>query len=233
MLDTAARKIVLERGWLTRTPPSFQRVVLGHCRLQCFEAGAIVYNLGDPPGGMYGVVSGSIGITVAPQEEGPYFAHIGRPGDWFGEMAAFTGEPRAVGIIVRRKARLLHLPLPAIREITSESSDAWRLLALVTHSHLTLAIGATDDLMIRDDFQRFIAILLRLGDCRRPYKSRTSAGEIDANQEDLALMANLARNTVGVFLRRLEAAGHIERSYRLIRIANPDALRALVLERKA
>jgi CRP/FNR family cyclic AMP-dependent transcriptional regulator len=41
-------------------------------------------------------------------------------------------------------------------------------------------------------------------------------------------MANLARTTVNTVLRTLEAAGHIEVSYRRVRILAPDALRTIL-----
>ena len=41
-------------------------------------------------------------------------------------------------------------------------------------------------------------------------------------------MTNLARTTAGAVLRRLEASGYLEVSYRRVRILAPDALRAIL-----
>ena len=224
----AARKIVIDNGWLSLTPASFQRVVLDRCRLEEFKAGQCIFMAGDPPGGMYGLVSGGLGISIAPGERGPYFAHLAKPGTWFGENSAIAEKPRRIGLTATRDALLLHLPLAKINEIVARDPAAWRLIALVTSGHIDLAIGACDDLMLRDHVKRCIAVLLRLGGCR--YVSPTDAqhAEIDFSQDEIATLANVARTTVGRVLRNLEKAGHIQQRYRRIGILAPDSMRAML-----
>jgi CRP-like cAMP-binding protein len=225
-LETA-RKIAVTHGWLSLTPPPFQNAVLQRCRLQSCKAGQTIYMVGDPPGGMYGLVSGGLGVTIAPGERGPYFGHLARPGTWFGEAAAMTRQPRRVGLTATRDAELLHLPLSKIDEIVSEDPSAWRMFALVTLGHLDMAIGACDDLMMRDHVKRCVAILLRLGGCRHVSAPATLI-DIDLSHDDIATLANVARTTAGSVLRSLEKAGQIEQSYRRIRILAPDALRDML-----
>ncbi len=183
---------------------------------------------GDPPGGMYGLVSGGVGISIAPGERGPYFAHLGRPGTWFGEAAAILRQPRRVGLTATRKAELMYLPIEKIDEIIVRDSNAWRLFSLVTVGHLEMAIGACDDLMLRDHVKRCIATVLRLGGCRYVSPPNAPSVEIDARQDEIATLANVARATAGLVLRDLEAKGLIENTYRRICILAPDALRAML-----
>jgi CRP-like cAMP-binding protein len=223
-----ARKIASANGWLSLTPPSFQSAVLDRCRLQGFAAGQSIYSVGDPPGGMYGLVSGGLAISIAPGERGPYFGHLARPGTWFGEAAIVTRQPRRVGLTATRKAELLHLPMEKFEEIVAKDANAWRLFALVTLGHLDMAIGACDDLMLRDHVKRCVALLLRLGGCRHATAKPSAPAEIDLSQDDIATLANVARTTAGAVLRSLEKAGHIKRTYRYIKILAPDALRAML-----
>ena len=95
----------------------------------------------------------------------------------------------------------------------------------MTIDHLDLAMGGSDDLMIRNHLKRFIAVLLRLGDCRLAGPSDRRPIEIDINHEDIAHMANVARTTAGAILRELEAEGHLCLAYRRIDILAPEALR--------
>ncbi len=94
---SAAHKIAIDNGWLSVTPTSFQNTVLEGCRLRCFKAGESIFRVGDPPGGMFALVSGSVGVSIAPGERGPYFVHLAQPGTWFGEAAAITRRPVASG----------------------------------------------------------------------------------------------------------------------------------------
>ena len=228
MDQVVPRENALNEGWLSHTPLSFQRAVLDRCLHEQFKAGTQVYSIGDEPGGMFGIVSGGLGVSIAPGEHGPYIAHFAMPGTWFGEASAITRQPRRVGLIATRDSELLHLPLRAIDEIVRRDPSAWRFFALVTIGFLDLAVGGIDDLMIRDHIKRFVAILLRMGDCR--YFNTRGEGpiEVDVNHEDLAHMANVARTTAGTILRKLEADGHVALSYRRIIILAPDTLRKML-----
>ena len=174
---------------------------------------------------MYGLVDGNLALSIAPGERGPYVAHFAQPGTWFGEAAAFTEQPRRIGLAVTRDTEALHLPLPAIREIVAADPGAWRFFGLAAIAHNDVAIGGADDLLIRDHVKRSVAVLLRLGGCRYRTPDGRPPVEVDVSQEDFAVMTNLARTTAGTVLRKLAADGHIEVSYRRVRILAPDALR--------
>jgi len=222
-----AHAIVSHEGWLSFTPPTFRQTVLARCKLQAHQAGAMIYSVGDPPGGMFGLVSGSFAISIAPGERGPYVAHFARPGTWFGEAAAFTEQPRRIGLAVTRNGKVLHLPLPAIREIVAADPSAWRFFGLAAIAHNDTAIGVGDDLLIRDHVKRSVAVLLRLGGCR--YRTQSAQPiEVDVSQEDFAAMTNTARTTAGSVLRALEASGAVKVTYRRVSILAPDRLRAML-----
>ena len=93
---------------------------------------------------MYGLVRGSFALSIAPRERRPYIAHFARPVMSFGEAAAFTEQPRRIGLVVTRDSKLLHLPLTAIREIVARDPGAWRFFGLASILHI-VAIGAADD----------------------------------------------------------------------------------------
>lgn len=226
-----ARSVAMDHGWLSLTHPAFRMAVLERSALQAFSAGETIYCVGDPPGGLYGLILGSVGVSIAPGERGPYLAHFARPGTWLGEGPLITGGPRQVGLTATRACHVLHLPLHAFQEIVAEDPTCWRYVALLTSIHLGTAIGAADDLMIRDHVQRFIAILLRLGGCRLASPQNAAAIEFHVSQEDIAVMANVARTTAGAILRRLAKHGHIDLSYSRVRILAPDALRKMLADR--
>ena len=224
----SARAIAANQGWLSLTPVPFREAVLDQSHLLSVAAGEMIYQVGDAPGGLYGLIAGRLGVSIAPGENGPYLAHFIQPGTWVGEGCAVTGRPRQVGLSATRACVLLHLPLHGLQEIVHKDPAAWRFVALLTALHLDVAIGAADDLMIRDHVKRFIAILLRLGGCRLTNPTHKGPIEVHANQHELAQLSNIARTTAGSVLRTLTLAGHIEHSYRHIRILAPDALRAML-----
>ena len=84
---------------------------------------------------------------------------------------------------------------------------AWRFFGLAAIAHYDTAIGAADDLLIRDHVKRSVAVLLRLGGCRYRTPPGAQPIEVDVSQEDFAVMTNLARTTAGTVLRTFEAVG--------------------------
>ena len=222
----AARDIVGREGWLSLVPAWFRQTVFERTILQRYQAGEGLYAVGDGPGGIYGLVSGSVRVTIAPGDEGPFFAHLMQPGIWIGEGPALSGQPRLVGLSAGRDSEVLHLPLAAIHAIVEATPAAWRFIGALALVNTQLSIGIINDLMIRDDTKRFIATLLRLGGCRQSLPVRTPPIAVDASQEELGTMANLARTTVSLILKRLEAAELVALDYRRVIILQPDRLRA-------
>ena len=102
-----AHAIVSREGWLSFAPPPFRQTVLALCKLEALKAGGTIYSVGDPPGGMFGLVRGSFALSIAPGERGPYVAHFARPSTWFGEAAAFTEQPRRISLAVTRELEIL------------------------------------------------------------------------------------------------------------------------------
>jgi CRP-like cAMP-binding protein len=221
-----AREIVSTRGWLSQTPEDFRLAVLSRVSLQSFKPGQSIYSVDDPPGGMYGLASGSVKVSVAPGDDVPVLAHIMTPGSWAGYGSAVTGCRRIAGLSAGRNCHALFLPLHAINEIAARDPLAWRYIAALALMDLKIALGAMDDLMIRDEFRRMIAVLLRAGGFRHGDGGERAPLWLDLSQSELAAMSNLARTTTGAFLHRLEAEGHVEIRYGQIGVLAPEALRA-------
>ena len=215
-------------GWLSRTPDEFRLNLLGRCRFLKVGEGELVYGLDDPPGGIYGVASGSVAITMAPQERGPYFAHLMGVGSWFGLAAAMHKQSRIVGMKATRPSKLLLLPMAEFDALVTENPGAWRYFTAMALMNASIATNAADDLLIRDASRRCIATLLRLAGLRNGSSLTPPLSEVDITQEELAYLSNLSRNAAGLLLRDLQKRGYIELAYKSIRILNAGALQELV-----
>lgn len=226
--NVKAKSIFTTTGWLSQTPASFQRDVLSRCVRRKIKADEPIYPWGSAPDGLFGIVSGSLAFEIAPAERGPYLAYFLRPGAWFGGAPVRPG-PRVAGLRATRASELLHLPVSAMNIIVEKDLTAWRYFAEVSLVHLRNAICVCDDLMIRNHVRRFVAMLLHAAGCRLSTPPDSEPIEVDALQDQLANMSNVARTTAGPILRRLAREGLIDISYRRIRVRNPDALRAMLI----
>ena len=194
---------------------------------QC--AGATIYSVGDPPGGMFGLVRGNLALSIAPGERGPYVAHFADRDVVMGDRREAEEPPCSGGsaATISRMAGSRQVQVPEIRR--DPEADPPRLpgegRCLAEPGARS---GAADDLLIRDHVKRSVAVLLRLGGCRQRTPPGAAPIEVDVSQEGFAAMTNLARTTAGTVLRTLEASGHVKVSYRRVRIVAPDALRAML-----
>ena len=222
-----AKTIIATRGWLSQTPEDFRRAVLSRVSLQSYEAGESIYSVGDPPGGMYGLAAGSVKIASASGRARPLSRsyHDPRPLErlWTGDRRLQPDRrPHARGAI----ARFCFSPFMRSTRSPRAIPGSWRYIAGLSLSDTQIALGAMDDLTIRDEFHRCIAILLRSGGLRHVNWNNGEPVRVDVNQSELAHMSNLSRSALGGFLRKLEAEGEIEIGYGQIGILKPAALRA-------
>jgi CRP/FNR family transcriptional regulator, cyclic AMP receptor protein len=227
----AARDLVSRSGWLGQTPVEFQKAVLNRVLLRKYEVGETVYTIGDPTGGIYCLLHGTLRVAIAPDQHGPYLAHLLRPGTWFGEGPLISGRPRLIGLSATVPTEVLQLPLHALNDILRSDPGAWRWIAALTLGNFETAIGVISDLMMRDHVKRFVACLLRLGGCRGTTPNFTRAIEVDISQVDLATMSNVARTTANAILGDLDAKGMVKLTYRRIVILAPDKLSAMLDEK--
>lgn len=223
MIDPALRSLD-ETGWLAATPEPFRTSVLAACRLRTFARGETVYGFDDPPGGLWGVASGTIAIEIASAEHGLHVAHLLHPGAWIGEAALVARTARRVGAVATRPSTLAFMPLAELDRILAAEPGNWRWLALLAVLHTDIAVAVANDLMIRQTTARVAAILLHLAGCRDG--KCQAAAEIEVSQSDLARMCALSRTAFAGQLKRLRELGLIEADYRRIRIVSPARLKA-------
>lgn len=225
-----ARKAALSRGWLAGAPDDFKMAVLDRATYRSVETGATIFSCGDPPGGLFFLASGAMKFSVLLEEQGPMFAHLMWPGAWFGEGPLISDGPRISSVVAARPSELLGVSLSSMNEVFSKDPGAWRYIARLAFFNTLAALGGAADLMIRDPAKRFIATLLRVAGCRTMTPQEADSIEISASQEDLAFMSNIARSSVNEILGKLQAAGHVQLSYRRIVIRAPERLREMLLD---
>lgn len=228
MSDWPAELNVLhDGGWLADTPERFRAAVLSRCLLKRYARDESLYHAGDPPGGLYGLISGGISIELSPNDREPHLGFLARPGFWIGEVSVLARRPRVIGVRSSQESLIAHLPLAQWDLIVQSQPEAWRWFAFLILRNELLAVAVAGALMIRDSATRVAAMLLILaGD-----GAEADAGQaIEVSQDDIANLTGLSRSTVRHALDGLEAGGLIERSYRRIRVVDFPGLRRRRME---
>lgn len=214
-----ASKIVSRTGWLVNRPAAFREKVLAHTRLVSFERGAAVYRIGDPPDGIYGLVSGLLRIELVAGGTGGQVAFVAWPGFWIGVAAAMHRHKRKVTVDAASYSWLLSLPLRAFEALTTDAEDTRQFASLINENN-DIAIAAARDLMNPNVGCRVASRLLAIFGGDPDSSGRTIA----ITQADLAGLCNLSRKTINQELARLEKTGAISRAYGRLALRDPDKL---------
>jgi CRP-like cAMP-binding protein len=223
---TAFAALFARRGWLSAQPPSFRDRLLGMARTIRVARGQWVFAIDDPPGGIYGVISGGIGIEGG----GPFhmlrLGHILRTGSWFGHHPLLSaGGRRTQGMRAMEDSALLEVPLAPLDALLRTDPLAARCVGAMADDGSILATRVISDLLIPDAPRRVAAVLLRVTAADEGVEPPHPDGFL-MTQAELGEMANVARPNVNRVLRRFLENGWISKSYQRLRVTDPGALRS-------
>ncbi len=218
----------LTTGWLGQAETPLRKALLEAGHIRHFGDGATIYTFDQDQVCLWGVASGLVRISIAMNEQEPKLAHCGGPGFWFGEVPVITGRRRAVQATASGETRLCAIHRSDIAAIAGRNPEAWRLVASLSVLNQLTAIGAGEDLMIRDPRKRIVAVLLRLAGHRNAFQGTAAIPTVPVTQAELAEASTLSRSSAAVILKDLAKQGSIRTDYRSIAILDPTALEALL-----
>ena len=180
-----------------------QRLRDAAVRRKCLS-GTVFWTYGDQPDGLYGLITGSVRMDTIWSHHGPSMLSIFHAGAWLGEAEFLADSPRITSMSALRSCEYLFIGAKSIETIARERPELWRGIGLLAFEHLSLAVAALDDAMIRSSSARLAAVLVRLCGARLGTAEESVSLEIDVTQSDLAQMANISRSVVGNHLEDLE-----------------------------
>lgn len=211
-----ARDILSSIGWLSHQPEEFQEEVFRRAMPVKYRAGEYIYRMGDPIGGIIGVVSGAVIVSVAPPNALPQLLHVMTPGEWTGEGPFLSREPRRVNLQAAIDTSGVYLPLDLMDQMAGRDPLATRRFTQIMMINLDLVLRAFYDLQQSDEYRR-VALALR----------RVVALEntpIPLSQEALGMLANVSRKTINAALKRFAKSGWVRSAYRSVTVLDRDGL---------
>lgn len=215
---------MVRRGWLADTPAGFRRKILGMGRQLAVKRGHQLFSFGDPPGGLYAVLSGGIGLEGCSHNLHQLrLGHVVREGGWFGQGPVLGHPMRSIGSRALEDSRLFLVPLPALSAWVNEDAEAARLVGELADLNSRLLVHMTCDLLIPDAGRRTAAVLLRVSGALDGVEPIHPNGCL-LNQSELGEMANVSRHHVNRLLSQFTQRGWITKSYGRLRLLNVAAL---------
>ncbi|CAI2399045.1 Catabolite activation-like protein [Serratia proteamaculans] len=220
MLDMSrvvAERLICERGWLSHMPEPFRIRLLKNAALLKFEAGQIIFRSGEPSGGIYGLVAGTVIVNTAPPDSTPRLIHIALPGGWTGEDSFMTGQPRRIELVAQSDTWVMHVPIKTMEQMVALNPNDIRAFGTISILASDSLFRIVHDLQKKDVSTRIASALHRM--------SWTPDSPVTVSQENLSIITNTSRKQVNSVIQRFVENGWVETSYRSITVTNPVALR--------
>lgn len=206
-LSSQARTILEQGLWLRSIDPAFAAAVLDAARTLQAPKGQLIYEILDPVGGLYGVVSGLVAARLDLDHAEVLTAHAFGPGDWFGEASFITGMPRQVTTAALSDCNLAYVSKADLQEICDNTPSGWRSIGSQSAISTGVAARVARNLLISDPRRRVRSVLT---DLSGPESARR---DLPLTQNDLAEMCALSRSAISKILHEFETCGFCQRKY--------------------
>ena len=217
-----ALEIVGSQGWFSKRSAKVRAQLSEVAKLCNFAKNDRVYLTGDAPNGVFGMVSGSLNISI-PRGDGEDFTiHRAGAGFWVGDLALFSDGARLVSVHTAEPTTMVHLPAQALQKLITREPQLYADFYALTYENFRIAFQIISNLAITSTDKRLADRLLMehdaLGDAH---------GWISVSQSELASLTAMSLPTLQRVLRRFTAAGLINQRYARIQLLQPEALRQL------
>ena len=197
--------------------------VAASARIERYKKRSLLVQRGVAPEHIRYVVEGGIEFVLT--TPGGREAKIPplRPGDWAAWPACFIDQPPLHDLWSAPSSVLLAFPVGVVRSAVSDNPTALlEALALISTSLRSLMAWHLAVSSVTDE-QRLGQLLFHLGERNRQEGEDKTTAHV--TQEQMAQLGLGSRQRVARLMRKLEAAGLIETSYRAVSIRSLSALR--------
>lgn len=217
-----ALEIVASQGWFSKRSAE-TRAQLGEiAKLRSFAKDDVVYLAGDAPNGVFGLISGSLNISIPRSDGEDYTTHRAGAGFWVGDLALISEGIRLISVRAAEPTTMVYLPTRALQKLLARHPRLYADFYALTYENFRTAFQIISNLAISSSDKRLADRLLieheALGD---------ADGWISLSQSELAHLTAMSLPTLQRALRRLMSAGFVNQRYARIQVLKPEALRQL------
>ncbi|HLI28374.1 MAG TPA: Crp/Fnr family transcriptional regulator [Chloroflexota bacterium] len=206
-------------------PPDRLRELAQMCRRRTYQRGETIFHKGDPGTGLYVLTDGQVKILLPSEIGEEALLAVLEPGDFFGELALFDGQPRSATVVAVTRAETLLLPRDDFLGFVTRNAE----VAIALFGVLSRRLRATDELIEDAVFLDVPGRLAkRLLDLAARHGRQTEQGiEIDLKltQQDLAAMVGATRESVNKHLGWMRDRRLLLLDRQRIILLRPDELR--------
>ena len=216
-----ALEIVSSQGWFSKRSAETQAQLSEIAKLRSFAKDDVIYLTGDAPNGVFGLVSGSLNVSIPRGDGEDYTIHRAGAGFWFGDLALISEAARLVSVHAAEPTVMVHLPARALKRLIARQPRLYADFYALTYENFRIAFQIISNLGISSVKRLADRLLME-------HNARGDAdGWISLSQSELASLTAMSLPTLQRALRRLMSVGLVNQRYARIQVLKPEALRRL------
>jgi CRP/FNR family transcriptional regulator, cyclic AMP receptor protein len=217
-----ALELLATQGWFSERPAKTRAALGAIAKLRSFAKGDRIYLAGDPPNGMFGLISGSLNISIPRADGEDYTAHRAGVGFWLGDLALFSQGPRLVSVHAAEPTLMVQLPARELNQLVDEDPRLYAEFYPLTYENFRTAFDIISNLAMPSTEKRVAdRLLLEVKSCG------DADGWIPLSQAELANLTAVSLPTLKRIMRRFVGEGLIDHRYARIQVLDKDALTRL------
>jgi len=224
--DMRSAILSLEKeGWFAQRSKKSRALLASIARLRSFAKNEPVYLAGDRPNGVFGLVRGSLHISLPRIDGEDFIAHRVGAGFWIGDLALFAHSDRLVSVRAVEPTQIVQLPAAPLRQLVRENPGLYEDFYALTYENFSTTFAILSMLSMSSTAKRVATRLLLEADTRGDQE-----GWIDISQPELAGLLAISLPTLQRILRRFQATGFLKNSYGRIQVLDRNALAQICAE---
>jgi CRP-like cAMP-binding protein len=202
-------------------PPEEQTALARVCRVRHIRRGVTLFAEGDPPEGVFLIVSGRVRLVRASPGAREQVLHEERAGSTLAEVPVFDGVGYVGTAVAVEDSTILFVPkAPLLAAIGRTPRSALAVIRILAARVRKLA-AVVEDLSLRAVTERVAGYLVR--EVERHQQNRV---ELPETRDELAAHVGTVREQASRALSQLKAAGLIDVRGRAVEVRDLPGLRA-------
>lgn len=217
--------VLMLGSWFSAIPSELRALLLDAATILHYRAEQQIFAYGDPTHGLYGVIHGGVSIGRHSENGKEALLTLIEPPNWFGEITLFDRMQRTHNAHAVGETTLILIKGEALDQILNAEPRYWQSFGLLLTSKVRILLDHAEDLAFLSTAQRLAKRLVLIAESYGGWKDR-SHRVIKIQQEQLAMMLFITRQTTNQILKELARLQLISLTYGAIEIMDLEKLRA-------
>lgn len=223
----AIGSVLAANPWFTDLPPAATQRMVAMAQRRVYEDGGLIHAKGDEPAGIMAVLTGRVMVSSGLADGQEAILTYLEPGQWFGEIAMFDGQPRTHDARAVGQCTLLLLPRVEFHRMLADLPALYPHFLRLLCQRLRMAFAFIEDAALLPFPARLAKRLLQLADSYGEAHPHGVLINLHLPQEHLGTMLAASRQTVNKELKAWERQGWARIEYGRL-IIRRDPLATLV-----